>query len=196
MAAEDRLLSNFLAKQTAQCIKVSRHKQRKGFVFSAGPPGDLWLCQVCRHGTLDQFCGFQPHTGPAKPVFILGSTDAGPNCLCTSPDVLIAADALFQKTPGAIDVLRAGFHFQDFPAWKFVRHNSHVLWCGPSSLAFSDDLLLAMNDRVVDNSWHLGLVRFGGVCVKDNLPILRGGSALESVSESDSDELDEEEEEA
>ena len=50
VAAEDRWLSNFLAKQTAQCRKqVSRHKQRKGFVFSAGPPGDLWLCQVCRH---------------------------------------------------------------------------------------------------------------------------------------------------
>ena len=58
VAAEDRWLSNFLAKQTAQCRKqVSRHKQRKGFVFSAGPPGDLWLCQVCRHGTLNQFCG-------------------------------------------------------------------------------------------------------------------------------------------
>ena len=50
VAAEDRWLSNFLAKQTAQCRKhVSRHKQRKGFVFSAGPRGDLWLCQVCRH---------------------------------------------------------------------------------------------------------------------------------------------------
>ena len=43
VAAEDRWLSNFLAKLTPQCRKqVSRHKQRKGFVFSAGPPGDLW----------------------------------------------------------------------------------------------------------------------------------------------------------
>ena len=42
VAAEDRWLSNFLAKQTAQCKKqVSRHKQQKGFVFSAGPPGSL-----------------------------------------------------------------------------------------------------------------------------------------------------------
>lgn len=71
-----------------------------------------------------------------------------------------------------MDVLPAGFHFQGFPTWKFARHNLQVLRRGPSGLAFSDGLLLAiMDDRVVENCWDLGLVRFGGVCAYRTCPI-------------------------
>ena len=85
--------------------------------------------------------------------------------------MLIQTQAIFEETPGTVNVLGPCFDLQNFPSRQLVANYPHILRSSPFGFAFDKVFLLTMHDRIMQDTLHFGTVTLGRVRVEDYLSI-------------------------